>query len=69
MSHAKLIVALVIAVLILIVIFQNMDTVTARFLFFSVSMPMALAMIIDVAAGFIIGFLVALFYKRSRPAQ
>lgn len=58
MNRPKLIIVLIIAVLILLLIFQNLESCTTRFLFFSVTMPRALMLFIAVAAGFIGGLLV-----------
>ena len=59
MNKPKLIIVLIIAVFILLLIFQNLESCTTRFLFFSVTMPSALMLFIALAAGFIAGLLVA----------
>ena len=59
MSKTKLIIAIIIAVLVLLLILQNLESCTTRFLFFSVTMPKALMLFIALAAGFIVGLLVA----------
>lgn len=58
MNRPKLIIVLIIAVLVLLLIFQNLESCTTRFLFFSVTMPRALMLFIALAAGFIAGLLV-----------
>lgn len=59
MQRSKLIIALIIAVLILLLVFQNLESCTTRFLFFSITLPRALMLFIALAAGFIVGLLVA----------
>ena len=59
MRKSRLVIALIIAILILLLIFQNLESCTTRFLFFSVTMPRARMLFIALAAGFIVGLLVA----------
>jgi uncharacterized integral membrane protein len=59
MSKTKLIIAAVLVILILIVIFQNLDACGVRFLFWSGSLPVALMLFIALAIGLVVGVLVA----------
>ena len=59
MNKTKLIIAVILAMLILLLIFQNLDACGIRFLFWSGSLPRALMLFIALAIGFVIGLLVA----------
>lgn len=61
-KNARLIVAAVIAILVIIVVLQNLDEAPTRILFFTITMPRALLLFITLALGFILGLLFA-----SRP--
>lgn len=66
MSRAKLITLIVIAVIALVLIFQNMQTVQTRILFATIEMPRALLLIIVFALGFTGGLVTR--YLFARPA-
>ena len=53
----KLIAILIMAVLILVVLFQNLDKVTIKFLFWSPSMPLLALVVILLVVGFVMGLL------------
>ena len=55
----KLVTFIALAVLIVIVIFQNTETVTLRFLFWRLSMSQILLLTFTVLSGFVLGVLVA----------
>jgi uncharacterized integral membrane protein len=57
MKKAKLVVAGIIAILLVIIIFQNLNTVSTRLLFARVEMPQAALLFLTAAAGFAIGLL------------
>ena len=65
-SKTKLIIAIVIAALVLLLILQNLESCTTRFLFFSVTLPRALMLFIALAAGFIVGLLVATMIRKQK---
>jgi uncharacterized integral membrane protein len=69
MRNAKLITIIVIAVLVLIVILQNMEPVSTRLLFVTVTMPRAALLFITLVVGFIIGLLVAVLGPRTRRSD
>ena len=53
----KLIVAAIVALLVIIVIFQNVESVETRILFVEIKMPRALLLAITLATGFVLGVL------------
>jgi uncharacterized integral membrane protein len=59
----KLIVLIILVILLLVVIIQNLSPVSARFLFVTVTMPLALFLFIMAAVGFVVGAIVALVYR------
>ncbi len=68
MSKTKLIIAAVLVILILIVIFQNLDKCVVRFLFWGGSLPVALVLFIALAMGLVIGVLVATIWLGSKDS-
>ena len=69
----KLIAILIMAVLILVVLFQNLDKVTIKFLFWSPSMPLLALVVILLVVGFVMGRLTCalmrdLYRMRKRVA-
>jgi putative membrane protein len=66
MRNVRLIVILVVAVLILIVILQNMEPVSTRILFVTVTMPRAALLFMTLVVGFIIGLIVAIMGAKHR---
>lgn len=68
MTKVKIAVGVAIGLLVLIVIFQNTQTVTTHVLFMEISMPRALLLIVMLAAGFGAGVLVTgtAYRKRSK---
>jgi uncharacterized integral membrane protein len=69
MNKTKLIIAAVLVVLILIVIFQNLDAMVVRFLFWSGSLPAALMLVIILAIGFVVGALAATLWLSSKGSS
>lgn len=61
----KVLAVIILVVLLLVVIIQNLGTVSARFLFVTVTMPLALFLFIMTAVGFVVGAIVALVYRTS----
>ena len=57
--HAKLVVSLVIACLVVIFILQNMAVVNVNFLFWSLSMSRSLLIIVFVGIGVLIGWILS----------
>jgi uncharacterized integral membrane protein len=65
MSKAKLIIAAALVILILLLIFQNLDPCGIRFLFWSGSLPRALMLFIALVIGCAIGFLLATMTRKN----
>lgn len=65
MSKAKLIIVGVLAAVVLIVLFQNRQSVDTQFLFFTVTMPRAILLATTAALGFTAGVVVSLSYFRK----
>lgn len=65
MSKTRLIISAILIVLVLILIFQNLDPCGVRFLFWAGSLPRALMLLITLLIGFAIGFLVATMQGRK----
>ncbi|MHC5002376.1 MAG: LapA family protein [Planctomycetota bacterium] len=59
MTALRLIAAVVIAVLAIVVIAQNTETVETHLLFVTISMPRAILLISTLAIGFVLGLLAA----------
>ena len=59
MKRWKLILAALVAVLVIIVVLQNTDTVATRLLFASVRMPLAMLLIVTFLLGLVLGLLLA----------
>ena len=63
--RTKMIVVGVVAVLLLIVLFQNRQSVETHVLFFTIAMPRAFLLIITAARGFTAGVVVSLMYFKK----
>jgi len=59
MKRAKMIVAAVLAVFLIVVLFQNLEPDRARLLFVTVPMPRAVLLIVTYLLGVVTGLLVA----------
>ncbi|MEO0482646.1 MAG: lipopolysaccharide assembly protein LapA domain-containing protein [Planctomycetota bacterium] len=66
MSRAKLIAIGVVVALVLVIVFQNMQSVETRLLFVSVTMPRALLLLVVFALGFLTG-LIARVVRKTEP--
>lgn len=66
MRRARWIATVVLAVLVVIVVLQNTETVETRLLFATVSMPRAVLLLTTVLIGFFMGVLTALLLMRQR---
>jgi putative membrane protein len=65
MPRGRLIAVLIIAVMVLIIILQNMEAVSTRILFVTVTMPRAALLFIAAVFGFLLGLAVAV----TKPAS
>lgn len=66
MKIFKLAAVLILAVLMVLLIFQNMTEVPIHFLWLSGELPATLLLFITLAGGFIIGITAALILRRGR---
>lgn len=66
LSKLKLIATVVALLLVVIVAFQNTDTVTVRVLLWNASMPQAVALFATAAIGFAAGALMEAFWRHRR---
>lgn len=67
-NKIKLAVAAVVAILVIIVIFQNTEIVQTRLLFITVSMPRALLLIVTLLLGVLLGLMTAVRIRRKPNA-
>lgn len=67
-NKIKLAVAAVVAILVIIVIFQNTEIVETRLLFITVSMPRALLLIVTLLLGVLLGLMTAVRIRRKPNA-
>jgi uncharacterized integral membrane protein len=69
MKHWKLILAMLGAVLVIIIILQNTESVETRLLFMRVSMPRAILLFIACLIGFVVGMITTLTMQRAQKAK
>ncbi len=67
-NRIKIAVAAVVAILAIIVIFQNTEVVETRLLFITVSMPRALLLIVTLLLGWVLGLMTAVRIRRKPNA-
>ncbi len=67
-KRIKIAVAAVVAILAIIVIFQNTEVVETRLLFITVSMPRALLLIVTLLLGVLLGLMTAVRIRRKPNA-
>ena len=65
-NRIKLAVAAIIAVLAIIVVLQNTETVHTRVLFGTISMPRSMLLAITFAAGGLAGYVLSFYWNRTR---
>lgn len=68
MKNMKLGMAVGIVVLVLVLIFQNMQAVDTKLLFMTITMPRALLLVIVFALGALTGMLMCLHLARGKSA-
>ncbi len=69
MGSVKLLVALILALLCIILVVQNTETVETKILFATVSMPRALLLVLTTLVGFVVGILVAWGWSRKKTTE
>ena len=65
MRKAKLITAIVIAVLVVVLLLQNTDPVETRLIFMSVKMPRAMLLLVTFLLGFVAGSAVSKGFRKK----
>jgi len=65
MHRAKLITAIVIAVLVVVLLLQNTDPVETRLIFMSVKMPRAMLLLVTFLLGFVAGAVVSRGFRKK----
>lgn len=68
MSQIKTGVIGVVAVLLVIVVLQNTQSVETKILFVTVAMPRAVLLFVTLLVGFVLGLGVASWFRRNREA-
>lgn len=56
----------IVFLLLIIIIFQNVESVTTHLLFVTIKMPRAVLLLVTVAVGFILGQIFSLNFSRRR---
>jgi len=70
MAKVRLIVAVVLALLVVIIIFQNTEPVETRILFATITMPRAVLLLVTTVIGFASGIIVSfLLSKRKKGTR
>ena len=69
MTNAKKVVIGLCALVLVVIALQNTETVATRLLFWSVSMPRVLLLLLTLAFGFAAGFLISTRRTRSKDKQ
>jgi uncharacterized integral membrane protein len=65
MNRFKMISITILAILGVIIILQNMETVETQLLFFTIPMPRAVLLMVTTLIGFALGVLVSFFFQRK----
>ncbi|NNF44271.1 MAG: LapA family protein [Phycisphaerales bacterium] len=65
MKTARLIVVVIAAILAIIVIAQNTESVETRLLFATITMPRAILLVLTLLIGFVLGAVSAVWMRRS----
>jgi len=66
MKHLKIIVACILALLVLIVVLQNLEPAKPQILFIKTEMPLAVLIFITLVMGFAAGYLTSSWLRRSK---
>ncbi len=66
MKKIKHVVAIVLAVLGIVVILQNTETIETELLFLKLEMPLAILIFLGILIGFVLGVLVSLIFSAKR---
>jgi uncharacterized integral membrane protein len=69
MNRFKMISITILAILGVIIILQNMETVETQLLFFTIPMPRAVLLMVTTLIGFALGILVSFFFQRKEQTK
>lgn len=69
MKKAKLVIVIVLAVIAIVLMLQNMNSVTTRILFAKVDMPQTILLLVTLAIGFVAGMIVAAGFRGPKPEK
>lgn len=69
MKHSKLILMGILAILLIIIIFQNTETVNTTILFMSIAMPRFILLFLVLLMGFAAGVIVTLTLNRNKSNE
>ncbi|MGB2984301.1 MAG: LapA family protein [Phycisphaerae bacterium] len=68
-SRARIIIAIVAAILVIIVVLQNTQTVETKLLFVTLTMPRAVLLFVTLLVGFALGLITATWFSRRPPKK
>ncbi len=66
MKKAKLIVIVILALIGVIIVLQNTESVDTKILFATIIMPRAILLLVAIAIGFVLGILVSIMSQKKR---
>jgi len=69
MKKIKHVVAIVLAVLGIVVILQNTESIETELLFLKLEMPLAILIFLGILIGFVLGVLVSLIFSAKRKRK
>lgn len=68
-TRIKLVIGIVLSILVLIIMFQNTDTVVTRLLFWEVPMPLFVLLLLMLLVGFVLGVVTMTIRKRRQARE
>lgn len=68
-TRIKLVIGIVLSILVLIIMFQNTETVVTRLLFWELPMPRFVLLLVMLLIGFILGVVTMTIRKRRRAKE
>jgi uncharacterized integral membrane protein len=69
MKKVKIIAIVVLAIIAIILMLQNMGSVTTRIVFAKVDMPQTILLLVTLAIGFVAGMIVAAGFRGPKPEK
>ena len=68
-SRARIVIAIVIAVMIIVVVWQNKRTVETKLLLVTITMPRAVLLFVTLLVGFALGLITTTWLSRRQPKK